>query len=459
MFDYKFYTSLYPDLSHIKTEKNAHAHWIKYGKNEGRICSKDQIKNLIASDLDLKTEEYILEQVKTTMSNNLYEKNINSHSLQNKINIYYYVQYTSSVHQYYTSGIQRTVRLLCSNMYSKVANLFLIKRNDSTKNLEKLTFDEVKIIEKLCNIKYNDKEIDFTLPNKWIFIPEFCLAPNFISDFFPIAKKYNMKIACLFYDDIILNPSLFTLSTRESCKSYLKNLLSGEIDIIFPISKYSTSRLLYNMYKMNCKIKNTKIIPCVLPGEFFGYSRILEYKVNNPANKYQILCVSTITRRKNQISLIKAVNILKQKYDIKLMLVATTYEGEDYYDEIKKLIGENNETVKVNINISNEELKELYMASHLTVFPSIEEGFGLPIVESIWNCRPCICMNYGSMKEVATAGCVTIDCNNVNELANTIEHVLTDKELQNKLINEIINAKIKTWDDYANEIVYYLEKF
>jgi glycosyltransferase involved in cell wall biosynthesis len=482
MFNYKLYVALYPDLNSIKNEKDAYRHWIKFGKKEGRICSTESLNQCIPIDFnwnvykllnpDLKSINsqmdaychwlilgknekriYSFDQLKKLMpSKNFIDHTPNFENIQTiKLNIYYLVEYTSQ--QDFNSGIQRTVRLLGNKLYNKT-NLFLVKLDTKNNRLEKLNQNELKIIEKYDGVPYNDREIDLTLSNKWLFIPEFRVSSSFLSDIFPIAKKYDMKIASIFYDNVLSNKNLFPEQVSDIFQIYLKDLLSSKIDIIFPISKYSSDCLLYHMYQLNC-ISDTKVIPCLLPGEFIGSDRQYDYIVQND-NKYQILCVSLITKRKNQIALINAINMLQHKYNISLILVAAMYDS--YYDDVLKLI-KNNPNIKIYHNISDKELKKMYQLSHLVVYPSIEEGFGLPIVESIWNCRPCICMNYGSMKEIATAGCVTIDCNNVNELANTIEQVLTDKELQNKLINEMINAKIKTWDDYANEIVYYLEKF
>jgi glycosyltransferase involved in cell wall biosynthesis len=50
------------------------------------------------------------------------------------------------------------------------------------------------------------------------------------------------------------------------------------------------------------------------------------------------------------------------------------------------------------------QFSDFYRDCDFTVYPSLVKGFGLPIVESLWNCRPCICANFGEMAEIAKEG-------------------------------------------------------
>src|SRR3546814_9879591 len=75
-----------------------------------------------------------------------------------------------------------------------------------------------------------------------------------------------------------------------------------------------------------------------------------------------------------------------------------------------------------DLSPDDEDLNKLYAASDFTVYPSYEEGFGLPILESLWHARPCICMNQGAMAEVALGGgCLQVNVCIEDELVQAIK--------------------------------------
>src|SRR6266481_1189771 len=102
---------------------------------------------------------------------------------------------------------------------------------------------------------------------------------------------------------------------------------------------------------------------------------------------------------------------------------------------------------------TDDQLSEFYRDCDFTVYPSLVEGFGLPIVESLWNRRPCICANFGEMAEIAKdGGCLTCDVRDPSQLSQAMVALATQPALREKLINEIECREPRTWSDYAAEI-------
>ncbi len=100
--------------------------------------------------------------------------------------------------------------------------------------------------------------------------------------------------------------------------------------------------------------------------------------------------------------------------------------------------------------VSDHALDILYKESTFTVYPSIVEGFGMPILESIWQGKPVICSDKGVMSELAEAGgCLTTDILDEKLLAETMYQLSTNKDLFCKLSMEAAGRKIKTWDEYT----------
>jgi len=105
-------------------------------------------------------------------------------------------------------------------------------------------------------------------------------------------------------------------------------------------------------------------------------------------------------------------------------------------------------------NADDTTLQTLYSSCDFTVYPSIEEGFGLPILESQWNGRPCICADTGSMNEIAAGGgALTVPITNADALANAILNLISDESLFSKLSHECVSRQFKTWTDYGSELI------
>jgi len=108
--------------------------------------------------------------------------------------------------------------------------------------------------------------------------------------------------------------------------------------------------------------------------------------------------------------------------------------------------------------VTDEELTRLYGACAFTVFPSIEEGFGLPILESLWHGKPCICADFGAMGEVAVGGgCLSVDTRDEAVLGNAIESLATDVDLQHRLIAAAVTRRLETWSHYATAIKKHVD--
>ncbi|AYV83507.1 MAG: FkbM family methyltransferase [Hyperionvirus sp.] len=416
-FDWITYVSKYEDLKKagINTKEKAWNHWIVHGSKEGR-----KFYNIVNKDND-----------------------------PDKLNIIYQVGSTSTITV--NSGIQRVVRLL-GKYFDKKCNLYLVKFDYANSRFINISSKERRWLEIFNGIPYNPHALDLSVKNKWFFNGEISYDFAPIKPIFDEARRNNMKIAAIFYDDIQYKMhESYPAVTQHLYKKFIDNLL--EVDLIFPISHYSHTRLLSHI-DINYK-KIPQIVPCILPGEFPNIDRNYNYNITLH-NKYHILCIGVINSRKNQIRLLEAVNQLKDKYNIQLTLVGQIPYNSRLTD-ILKLIKSNN-VIRLE-NISDDQLKTLYQNSHLSVFPSVEEGFGLPILESLWNCRPCICMNDGAMNEIATGGCLKVDCNDPKKIADAIEKILFNDPFREKLIDEIKNMKFKTWNEYADEIIGNISNF
>ncbi len=109
--------------------------------------------------------------------------------------------------------------------------------------------------------------------------------------------------------------------------------------------------------------------------------------------------------------------------------------------------------------VAQEDLNALYSAAELFVFPSLNEGFGLPIVEAFASGTPVITSNVTSMPEIAGDAALIVDPTNVSDIAAKIRALLTDETLQKELIEKgLSRAREFSWERTAsNTAVLYLD--
>ena len=167
----------------------------------------------------------------------------------------------------------------------------------------------------------------------------------------------------------------------------------------------------------------------------------LEFK--NPefkrkAEKPYILHVGTAAN-KNLLTVIKSI----KKIECKLLIVGELTET-NYSDLKDKEIEFEN-----FININKKELEGLYLNADLVTFPSLHEGFGLPIIEAQASKTPIITSNFSPMLDVAGNGAILINPLDINAMRDSINMVFSDLEFTRKLVERgSMNAKL-----YSTEVV------
>jgi glycosyltransferase involved in cell wall biosynthesis len=164
-----------------------------------------------------------------------------------------------------------------------------------------------------------------------------------------------------------------------------------------------------------------------------------------------VLSISTIQPRKNYRRLIQAF----AQIDSPVMLVIGGSKGWHYQDifaEVDKLGLE--KRILFPGFVADTDLPALYSAASLFVYPSLYEGFGLPLLEAMACGTPVVTSNQSSLPEVVGEAGLLIDPYDVDALAAAMRQVLADTSLQQKLSQAgQIQAKKFTWEGMAAKLL------
>jgi glycosyltransferase involved in cell wall biosynthesis len=163
-----------------------------------------------------------------------------------------------------------------------------------------------------------------------------------------------------------------------------------------------------------------------------------------------ILTVGTVEPRKNLLNLLEGMVVAKIAVPLIVVGKPTGYKkkAEAYISENKELLN-----VIFLSAIQDQELAALHQMAGLTVYPSLFEGFGLPVAEAQACGCPVITSNTSSLPEAGGDAASYIDPNKPDEIGQAIRSVLNDEELRNSMILKgMINAQRFTPDNFALKI-------
>ena len=176
------------------------------------------------------------------------------------------------------------------------------------------------------------------------------------------------------------------------------------------------------------------------------------------ATKY-VFSLCTLGKRKNLIFAIKNFFkfIEKNKIDdLKLVLAGGVWDK--FKKELTKTIGNFDQSkIEVLGYVKDEELPKLYSNALMFIYPSLYEGFGLPVLEAMKCGCPVITSNVSSLPEVIGQVGIQINPENDEELIKAYEKMYYDNFFRELCIERgLIRAKNFSWEKCASELLSYI---
>ena len=172
----------------------------------------------------------------------------------------------------------------------------------------------------------------------------------------------------------------------------------------------------------------------------------------------RILCVGSHEPHKNHLAVLHAAELLwRDGLDFELAFVGGRGWDISEFDARLNALIEGGRAVTNLGSVTDDELWSLYRGAMFTVFPSIHEGFGLPVAESLACGTPAVTTRYGSTGEIAErGGCLLVDPRDDHDLAAAMHSLLTDGGLYATLKEQAARSTGRTWDTYATELWSFL---
>ncbi len=282
------------------------------------------------------------------------------------------------------------------------------------------------------------------------FAPTSYIIPSFAPKWLPVVATVHDLVAWLFATRHHLKATIIERMTLP--------LAVKKISTFVTVSS-NTKRDLQHFFKIPSE--KIEVIPCGAGEQFQPLSaeqtEVFRREKNLP-EKY-ILAVGTLEPRKNFVTLIKAfAEVVKQHPEYSLVIVGGKgWYFEKIFETVKGC--ELEDSVKFAGYVEDRDLPGYYNTATCLVFPSLYEGFGIPLLEAMKSGCPVITSNVSSMPEVVGDAAILVSPASIPELSQAIERLIASKELRAELSQKgrIQSAKF-SWKNSAQELRGLFEK-
>ena len=180
--------------------------------------------------------------------------------------------------------------------------------------------------------------------------------------------------------------------------------------------------------------------------------------------KSYILYAGAIQPRKNLDILVEAFEKIKEKSagwrtDLKLVLAGAP--AWKYKGTLKKIAESRfSGDIIITGTIGFDKMPALYRNAKLFVFPSLYEGFGIPVLEAMASGIPVICARNSSLVEAGGEAALYFETENGKELVDCMEKIIEDETLEKELINKgLEHVKNFSWEKCAQQTIDVLTKW
>jgi len=167
----------------------------------------------------------------------------------------------------------------------------------------------------------------------------------------------------------------------------------------------------------------------------------------------EVVVVGSHDPRKNHMAVLHAAEVLWQRgVRFRLSFIGSGGSNQEFLRRVR-LLQHRGRAVRLRTGLSDAQLRHAVADARFTVFPSLHEGYGLPVAESLALGTPVITTFYGSTAEIAQGGgAITVDPRDDTTLTAAMQQLLTTDAHIDRLRAEIERRRERSWQDYADEL-------
>ncbi len=233
-----------------------------------------------------------------------------------------------------------------------------------------------------------------------------------------------------FHDLFVINGDYSTAEFRRRF-TLLAEDAARRSDRIITVSQYTADQVAMHLGYPRERI--SVVHHGISPLPRFSVEDLAEFRRHHDLEAPFLLHVGAIQKRKNIVRIVEAFERLNSQF--RLVLAGSAgYGAKEIMARIES--SRARERIRVQGYVDNDFLARLYRTATALVFPSLEEGFGFPVVEAMSVGLPVVTSDRSSLPEVAAGAARLVDPESTDEIEAAIEDVIVDQELGQRLARQ-----------------------
>ena len=291
----------------------------------------------------------------------------------------------------------------------------------------------------------------------WLLVPEVVWheanGSEVLGRLITSCRDIGVRTACIFYDLIPMKNTVYAGGAALH-EAYVNELV--RCDLIIPISRHSGLELA-DLWRERGLEPVPPIVPQLLPDGGFtaGGGDLADATCEGERPTPTIALFGTVEPRKRQVEFLQAMvagrarSSALARYEVVVIGSLHPYVA-DAFNALRARHG----WIRYLDYADDEVLRDTIRQAEFTAFASDDEGYGLPISESLALGTPCLCANFGAMAEIAAGGgCVAVDVCDAAALEAAAVDLAEQPERLRSLRAEIAARRFQGWDDYGRGLL------
>ena len=289
----------------------------------------------------------------------------------------------------------------------------------------------------------------------WLFTPE-VFSPDERHGFAEFLKRKDFHTAVLFHDAIPLKfPHITWPRSVARHAPYLSML--ADFDRVLAVSRASADELT-EFWHWQGREHTPAVNVLPLGADFDGGARRVRSSAIPPPPV--VLCTGILEPRKNQVFLIDVCETLWAAglvFELHLVGRVNPHFGRPVLEAIQAA-RRRGRAIHHHRGLNDSGLSTLYARARVSVFPTLAEGCGLPLLESLWRGVPCLCSDLPVLRENADAGgCVSLPLDRPAQWQETLHRLLTDDTAWSRLAQDAGARRLTFWCETKNVLMNVLQ--
>lgn len=266
--------------------------------------------------------------------------------------------------------------------------------------------------------------------------------PTFRADLFHalnqrVDRRPAKKVVSTFHDLFVLTGDYSSPEFKARFTQQARRAAENS-DIVIAVSEFTADQVssLLGFERSRVRVIPHGVHQAGSPGE-------------RPREKF-VLSVGTVQKRKNIVRLVEAFENLPHDWRLVLAGSPTGYGAKEALRRIEN--SPSRERIRVTGYLATAELDALYRSAAIFAFPSLDEGFGIPVLEAMANGLPVVTSNRSALPEVAGDAALLVDPQDTEALQAALLNLIRNEALRERLSDAgRARARLFTWERSVRE--------